>query len=468
MSNPTSQAKHTPKNESALLSLTALGTGSVIAVASAIHGGVAGLLGLLSGGAISMVGIGTIKSRRLVQEDFKPVPMMVGERFGDALVDTNVMSWGKPAVEKGLSLLGVEKIDYVTQDIALIKQWLVRSSLMLAAPTNSGKSRFLSLLLVLIMQDDPQSSFFIATPTPWKRSHSWAGLKFLPDEVRFQFITEGQTKRVAERIEEVEARGDVVLPEPSSTIATKSASQIIMAEIDAVLVAFWGLMNDRMEESTKTKGDVMFHPAYLFFDEEPAYMGWCKTRGRKFFEDRQTKFCDVLRQGDGLQMFILAVAQANAVGQSEIPEAEQVNMRHMSINPTEDVLKDKKRYPGGEEMYPQMAGVGPRAAFIGTDRQTFLVGIPHMPIEPELDWSTVHDPLAAMREWFEAIAPVVENLKSSGMSMSKIWGETITKRDDFPDGQSKRPANNNPLYVKFRDTFFAPSYQDYVGGMGTF
>ncbi|MEM9214002.1 MAG: DEAD/DEAH box helicase family protein [Cyanobacteria bacterium P01_F01_bin.150] len=361
------------------------------------------------------VGVGIRKKNQLTWSDHKAIAPMIWSALVDG-AKAEQQSTIAPMIKEMRAIPGVDRINIPSLDLSP----LLNHSTIVTAPTGTGKSFFMSLLLTEWIKANPGCPLKICTIDTFKRNQTWMGIGLQLSWIQRMYITLGYKYR---------------------DHAKDFSTAIHLETVDEVS-RLYNLMQSRSEERAQVgpNGEMDLTPSLVVIDELPEFLGFLNDK-EKFPEGpeirRQLKM--LLTRGQGWNCLVYGIAQDDAVGMLGFSQAEKKQVMLCNLyNET-------------------VSGNGDRAALINSIKgRRFLLEhggkgvvmpIPHLDKEPEIDFSHLTKD-GSFYAWIEELKPLIVKFKEQGASITEVWRE-LTSRADFPG--KKRNGTDNPHYAYFTD-----------------
>lgn len=361
------------------------------------------------------VGVGIRKKNELGWGDHKAIAPMVWDSLvaGHKQTSNSIVA---PMVTELRSIPGIEKVNTPVFDVSPI----LTHSAAIVAPTNTGKSYFLSLVMVERQKRFPNSPFTICSIDTWKRNHTWMGLASCPKWLQKIYICLGY------KYED----------------ATDSFTEAIHKETVDAIESLHKLMESRARAVRDRGGEdgVDLSLTTVIVDEFPQFWNYITVKQR---DDIALKIKDLLVRGQGYRCVLWVVSQDDAVNMMGIKESEKKQLFICSL------FKDD--VDGNGSRAALVNSVNGRRVLFEHGGKGAVMPVPHLDDEPKLDWSYAIGQ-GKFRGWIDELQIYVQHHKTSGASKSDVWNELVS-RTDFP-GQ-KRQSMDNPDYQYFSNTIWS-------------
>lgn len=315
-----------------------------------------------------------------------------------------------PVMESAEAMTGRDRISVPQLDITP----MLTHSAAIVAPTNTGKSFFLSLAMVERERLFPRSKFTICSIDTWKRGHTWMGLGDCPQWIQQNFICLGR------KYED-----------------THGFTESIHMETVETVESLYELMEQRAKATRDggPHGNVDLSLNTVIIDEFPQFMEFLDSY--KDGDDIRKQLKKLLVRGQGYGCVLWVISQDDAVNMLGFHQSEKKQLFICSLF--------KKNQAGDGHRAQIINSVKGRRVLFEHGGDAAIMPIPQLTTEPKLDWSHLIAQ-GGFRIWIKELVPVVQHWKSEGLSLSDAWAQ-VSKDPNFP-GQ-KRQGANNPDYQYF-------------------
>lgn len=383
----------------------------------AVISGASGFWGYLANtikiAALSSFAVGIHCSCKLTKDDYFESIGLASECLTLGYRQSGMQNILAPTVEAIAELPG---IDNFTSKVPFDISDVVEQSAMVIAPTGTGKSFLLSLIMCERQRLHPNAPWKICSINNWKRGQTWMGLKECPQWLQDKYLGFGN---------KYSAESDV-------TTATHR-------ETDDAIDALFAELKSRQRKVQESKGDCgKFELCTLVVDEFPVYWKWVN-------DDRKAKIMELLTTGHGYQCLLWVVAVDDAVGMIGLNQAEKKQL--MMLRP----MKPGEMGKGAGLRDAELAIANTltcRRLYVRWDGDGKVMPIPHCETEPEMDWS-VAIAQGEFYSWLDNYRAIIAQTKAKGQSMTKVW-QTIISAENFPSSGNKRQGDDNEHYRYFK------------------
>lgn len=364
------------------------------------------------------VAVGVHKGCELDEQDYAE-----GLKFGASCLklgaaDVGVTQAIAPVAGIAKALPGFEAINRTTPfDVSE----LLTKSAMIVAPTGTGKSFLLSLILCERERLYPGHPWMVASKNNWKRRQSWAGLVDTPNWLQRKKLAFGWKY------------------EHESTVEVAAHR-----ETDDAVDVLWGEMQRRMKETKDSLGQCgEFELNTLIIDEFPSYWAWLERTDEA--GDRREKIKDLLATGHGYQCLLWVVSVDNAVNKIGLNQSDMRQLMFVRPFKPEPFTTDPKDSGLSQRVIDLVNQVTGRRVLLQFNGAAKVMPVPHCEQEPCIDWSKEIERGAALT-LIDDLKGTIAVWKSQGNSMTAVWDE-ICKHKDFTG--NKKQGSNNDTYVHY-------------------